>query len=101
MVFVKVPNHVHFEDGVDHVEFRTIQVLFSKYNYRFAFFGTDTATFFDITGMDNQNYVSAANRYCLDRRELAAFIQLLQKLEASEKRANELVMQLSVAKGVY
>jgi hypothetical protein len=100
MVFVKVPEHINYEDGVNRIEFKIIQSLFTKYNYKFSYFGHDTATFFDCTGIDSRGYVSGASRYCMDRRELAAFIQVLKKLEESEKRANELVMQLAVAKGM-
>jgi hypothetical protein len=100
MVYVKVPQKTHFEEGVDRKEFDMLKTLFGRHNYQFSFFGHDTATFFDVKDKDVDEYVSAANRYCMDRRELGAFVGLLHKLDAMGKLLNEQVMRLSSAKSV-
>jgi hypothetical protein len=99
MVYCKIPAETHLEEGVDRQEFGTLKVLFCRYNYRFTFFGHDTITFFDAKNEDERGYVPIHNRYCMDKREFAAFVGLLQKLDTAEKRLTEQLVQLSTIKG--
>jgi len=91
MVYIKVATTPRLEHGEDQKELEALQKLFLKHKFSISYLGHEDVSFYDTTQIDNDDFVPAHSRYCMPRKDFAAFVSVVKRLDYAEKRANELL----------
>jgi uncharacterized protein YqgQ len=79
------------EYGQDKEELNKLQELFKKHNYSISYLGKQDVSFYDIADIDKNDFVPIHSRFCMQRKDFAAFVSVIKRLDQAEKRANELM----------
>jgi hypothetical protein len=91
-VFVRVPFEVRIADGENKEECNKLCSLLSKHGYKMSYFAHDEITFFVMSEVSEEGFVPIDARYCMSRREFAAFLCVIRKLDAAETKVNQLML---------
>src|SRR5271154_4734287 len=100
MVYIKVPTEPRIMSGESKEECDKLSALCIKYGYKITFFGHDDITFYLVSDLDSEGFVPIHSRYCMNRREFAAFHHLIARLEVAERKANELLIEWATQKSL-
>jgi len=95
MVYVKVASEARLEHNEDQKELDALQTLFLRHKYSISYMGHDEITFYDVNDIDKNGYVPAHSRYCMPRKDFAAFVSVVKRLDYAEKRANQLLVDFA------
>lgn len=92
-VYVSVPPETRIADDESKEDCHKLASLLSKHGYKLSYFAHDDITFYDVNKVDEYGFVPIDSRYCMSRREFSAFLHLIRKLDAAEKKASELMLE--------
>jgi len=95
MVYIKVATKPRLEHNEDQKELDSLQELFIRHKYSISYLGHEDVSFYDMNDIDKQDYVPAHSRFCMSRKDFAAFVSVVKRLDYAEKRANQLLVDWS------
>lgn len=92
MVYIKVSTQPRLEHGEDQKELQTLQELFTRHKFSISYLGHEDVSFYDMNDIDKDDYVPAHSRYCMSRKDFAAFVKVIRRLDLAERRSNQLLI---------
>ena len=93
-MYVKVPTEPRVEHQEDRQEYNILAPMFERYGFKITFFGHDDVSFYVLDQLDKQGFVPVHSRHFLSRKDFAAFVSLMKRLDSSEKRVNQLMIDV-------
>jgi hypothetical protein len=100
MVYISVPNEPCIEHGENKEDCDKLSALFLRYGYKIAFFGHQEITFYVVMDQSKDGFVPIHSRYCMDRKEFAAFVHLMRRLDTAEKKSSQLLIDWATQKSM-